>query len=109
MKLETERLLLYPIGDREMRALIAEQRSAVGQKASAAGLALENSFAFCERAFGEGQELLILVTEPTADSHSAHFIARYGSEGYYRHNEALRFYERQDAILREIDALQEEL
>ena len=69
---------------------------------------LENSFVFCERAFGEGQELLILVTELTADSHSAHFIARYGSEGYYRHNQALQVYERQQTILREIDALEDE-
>ena len=89
-----------------LRALIAEQRAALGGDAAAAGRALENSFAFCERAFGEGQELLILVTELTADSHSAHFIARYGSEGYYRHNQALLVYERQQTILRELDALE---
>ena len=91
-----------------LRALIAEQRAAVGEDAAAAGRALENSFAFCEMAFGEGQELLILVTELTADSHSAHFIARYGSEGYYRHNQALLVYERQQTILRELDALETE-
>ena len=77
--------------------------------AAKASSALENSFAFCEKALGEGQELLILVTELTADRHSAHFIARYGSEGYYHHNEALRFYERQEAILREIDGLVESI
>ena len=92
-----------------LRDELTARRERTKADAAAASAALENSFAFCERAFGEGQELLILVTELTADSHSAHFIARYGSEGYYRHNEALRFYERQDAILREIDALQEEL
>ena len=48
------------------------------------------------------------VTELTADSHSAHFISRYGSEGYYRHNKALLFYERQQAILRELDAIDAE-
>ena len=89
-----------------LRDLIREQRSAVSRSAEEAGKALENSFAFCEKAFGEGQELLILVTELTADSHSAHFIARYGSEGYYRHNQALLVYERQETILRELDALE---
>ena len=89
-----------------LRDLIREQRSAVSRRAEEAGKALENSFAFCEKAFGEGQELLILVTELTADSHSAHFIARYGSEGYYRHNQALLVYERQETILRELDALE---
>ncbi len=91
-----------------LRTLLTEQRSALAQDAARAGAALENSFAFCERAFGEGQELLILVTELTADSHSAHFIARYGSEGYYRHNKALLVYERQQTILRELDELGEE-
>ena len=91
-----------------LRTLLSEQRSALTQAAARAGAALENSFAFCERAFGEGQELLILVTELTADSHSAHFIARYGSEGYYRHNKALLVYERQQTILRELDALGDE-
>ncbi len=92
-----------------LRALLTERRAAVAEAAREAGQALENSFAFCERAFGEGRELLILVTELTADSHSAHFIARYGSEGYYRHNEALLLHERQQTILRELDALEEEL
>ncbi|HAJ66439.1 MAG TPA: ATPase [Clostridiales bacterium] len=91
-----------------LRALIIARREELGKAAQAAGAALENSFAFCETAFGEGRELLILVTELTADSHSAHFIARYGSEGYYRHNKALLFYERQQTILRELDALGDE-
>lgn len=91
-----------------LRALIIARREELGKAAQAAGAALENSFSFCETAFGEGRELLILVTELTADSHSAHFIARYGSEGYYRHNKALLLYERQQTILRELDALGEE-
>ena len=91
-----------------LRDTLTELRAQVKNAAADASAALENSFAFCERAFGEGQELLILVTELTADSHSAHFIARYGSEGYYRHSQALQVYERQQTILREIDALEEE-
>ena len=91
-----------------LRDTLTELRAQVKNAAADASAALENSFAFCERAFGEGQELLILVTELTADSHSAHFIARYGSEGYYRQNQALQVYERQQTILREIDALEEE-
>ena len=91
-----------------LRELLAARRTELGRMAGETGTALENSFAFCERAFGEGQELLILVTELTADSHSAHFISRYGSEGYYRHNKALLFYERQQAIIRELDAMEAE-
>ncbi len=91
-----------------LREQLAARRDGVKKAAAQAGEALENCFSFCERAFGEGQELLILVTELTADSHSAHFIARYGSEGYYRHNKALLVYERQQTILRELDSLEEE-
>ena len=90
-----------------LRSMITEEREKVGRAAVQAGTALENTFAFCERAFSEGQELLILVTELTADRHSAHFIARYGSDGYYRHNKALLVYERQQTILRELDTLEE--
>lgn len=90
-----------------LRSMITEEREKVGRAAVQAGTALENTFAFCERAFGEEQELLILVTELTADRHSAHFIARYGSDGYYRHNKALLVYERQQTILRELDTLEE--
>ena len=92
-----------------LRDTLSARRERIKRDADAASAALENCFAFCERAFGEGQELLILVTELTADSHSARFIARYGSEGYYRHSEALRFTERQEAILRQIDRLEETL
>lgn len=90
-----------------LRDTIAARRELVRKAAAQTGEALENTFTFCERAFGEGQELLILVTELTADSHSARFIARYGSEGYYRHNQALLVYERQQTILRELDALED--
>ena len=91
-----------------LRETITEGRNTLRELADSAGTALENSFVFCEKAFGEGQELLILVTELTADRHSAHFIARYGSEGYYRHNKALLVYERQQTILRELDSLEDE-
>ena len=91
-----------------LRGLLTGRRTELGKAAAEAGKALENSIAFCERAFGEGRELLILMTELTADSHSAHFIARYGSEGYYRHNKALLLYERQQTILRELDSLEDE-
>ena len=91
-----------------LRDTAAAQRAAHKAAAEQASAALENTFAFCEQAFGEGQELLLLVTELTANSHSAHFIARYGSEGYYRHNEALLFYERHEAIARELETLETE-
>lgn len=63
---------------------------------------LENVFKFCEDAFGEGQELLILVTELTASYYGSAFISRYGCDAYFRHNKELLFYERQKEIISEI-------
>jgi len=67
---------------------------------------LHNLFAFSEAAFMDGNEVLVLVTELTVNAYSARFIALYGSEDYHRHNEDLMLHERQDDIMKEIDALE---
>ena len=77
--------------------------------AKEAGVQLENLFAFAEAVWTGGQELLILVTELTVHYHAARFIARYGCEAYYRHNQELMFYQRKTAIIRELEQLTEEL
>lgn len=72
--------------------------------AEAAGQNLTNVFSFFEEVFGEGQEMLILVTELTMNPHSSRFISAHGCEAYFKHNKGLLFNER----LKEIDiALQE--
>ncbi|MBQ6438799.1 MAG: AAA family ATPase [Mogibacterium sp.] len=64
---------------------------------------LENIFTFAEDAFRDGQEMLIIVTELTKGFYSAHYISRHGCSKYFKHNKELLFYERQNAILREIE------
>ena len=66
---------------------------------------LSNLFSFCETVFGNDQEILILVTELTANYYSAHFISRYGCKEYFEHNKELLFYERQKEIITELEAL----
>lgn len=56
--------------------------------------------------FGEGQELLILVTELTISYYGARFISRYGCKEYFAHNKELLFYERQKGIIAEIESLE---
>ncbi len=70
------------------------------------GKQLENVFVFCEQAFDEGQEILILVTELTGNAHTAKFISNYGCAAYFRHNKELLFYERNKKILMEIELLE---
>ena len=59
---------------------------------------MTNMFDFSEIIFGEGQELLIIVTELTANQDTAAFISKFGCKEYYRHNKALLLYERQGEI-----------
>ena len=76
------------------------------KQADAAGKQLSNAFTFCEETFGDGQELLILVTELTISYHSARFISRHGCKEYFNHNKELLFYERQKQIIQELEKLE---
>ena len=76
------------------------------KQASAAGKSLENVFTFCEEAFGDSQEMLILVTELTINPHSARFIGNYGCKKYFEHNKELLFHERQIQIIKEMANLE---
>lgn len=84
---------------------VAEMRAS----AAAAKEKLENMFAFAEKVWPDGQELLVIVTELTAGWYSARFIGRYGCDAYYRHNEELKFYERQTQIIKDLAAFKGEL
>lgn len=66
---------------------------------------LSNLFSFMESAFGDDREMLLLITELTANRSSAEYLALYGSEDYIRHNSELRFYEREQQLIQEIDEL----
>ena len=65
----------------------------------------ENGVVFLEF-LGDGQEILILVTELTISYYGAHFISRYGCDAYFRHNKELLFYERQKELISEIADLE---
>jgi len=66
---------------------------------------LDGLFRFAERCWGEGREMLIIVTELTADSACSSFINKYGCDEYFKHNKELLFSERQVEIDRKISEL----
>lgn len=78
---------------------------ALSKAADAVKKKLSSMFLFSEEVFGEGQELLITVTELTANYNSARFISEFGCEEYFRHNKELLFYERQREIITKIENL----
>ena len=70
------------------------------------GVLLDNVFTFCETAFVDGHELLILVTELTTNPYTAKYISEYGCEKYFAHNQELLFYERQKKLMQELNVLE---
>ena len=83
-----------------------KRTKALKKQAQEAGKKLSNLFQFCEEAFGEGQEMLILVTELSISYYGANFISRYGCKEYFAHNKELLFYERQKEIIAEIEEME---
>ena len=78
----------------QVKALFAELVDALDAKVAATSTALDHAFRFVEDAFGEGQEMLLLVTDLSASKYGMSFINAHGCERYFAHNEGLLFYER---------------
>ena len=75
------------------------------QEASRTGEKLSTLFSFVKEVWGEGQEMLVLVTELTIGHDSSRFIARCGSEPYETYSASLKFYERKLEILKKGEEL----
>lgn len=91
---------------RLLKGAFDSRTKALKKQAEDAGKQLSNVFLFCEEVFGEGQELLILVTELTISYYGSRFISRYGCKEYFNHNKELLFYERQKEIITELEKLE---
>ncbi len=52
--------------------------------------ALDGAFDFLERAFGNGREMVVFVAELSTRLATTQFIAHFGSDSYYRHNDELQ-------------------
>ena len=90
-----------------LRTDFENMRKEIKKSAAAAGKQMSNAFIFCEQAFGnESQEILILVTELTINPLTAHFISRYGCKEYFAHNKELLFYERQKELIQTLDIME---
>lgn len=82
-----------------------KRKKTLGKTVKEAGEKLSCLFQYCEEAFGDGQELLILVTELTLSYYGTHYISRYGCQEYFKHNKELLFYERQKEIIKEVQTI----
>lgn len=88
-----------------LKGLYAQRLTAFKEQVASTKIALDNAFIFFEQAFQEGQEMLIFVTDLTANEAAAGFISHYGCDKYFEHNKELLFYERQKEIIQELKDL----
>ena len=70
---------------------------------------LQYAFDFLELVFGEGQELVLFVTELNTNPYSVSFISENGCDNYYKYNKKLLFEEEQGEILKELNQIEEEM
>jgi len=107
---EQKRALLEQAGGEEGFAALErryqEQVTRMKETTEAVGKRLHALFGFLEKAFADGNEMLIFVTELTVNDYSARFIGMFGSEDYRRHNEELLISERKNELQEEIAALE---
>ena len=69
---------------------------------------LTNSFRFLSATFGEGQEIVLFLSELTAGYYSLKFVNECGNESYYRYNRLLLLKDRREALQQEALQLLEE-
>lgn len=67
---------------------------------------LHNAFVFVERSFGDGNEMLILMTELTVIDECVIFITRYGSEDYKKHNKEMMLSNKSEELLKRINDIE---
>lgn len=66
---------------------------------------LENAFGFLAQAWGNGQEMILFMTELTANADSMHFIELWGSASYFQYNQDLLIYDVHQKLQQEITDL----
>lgn len=98
------------LSDRTQDAILKSIKSAFDSRTKSLKLKvketkahMDNSFKFTADTFGEGQELLILLTELTVNKYASSFITKFGCEQYFIFNKSLMFYERGKEINSELE------
>lgn len=67
------------------------------------GKALSNVFEFLVRTFGEGQEVVIFLSELSAGYYSMRFLSECGNEAYEKYNRLLLLKDRRQSMKKEVE------
>ena len=88
-----------------VRRIYNEQLTAARERSVSVKDELDRLFDFAARAYEDGNEMLILVTEMTVNPHTSRFIARHGCDRYMKYKEELMITERNASMKEEIAQL----
>lgn len=91
-----------------LREQFAGCRELREQKIRTAGAHLEHCFEFLLECFGEGQELVIFLTELSLNFYSMDYLSNYGNAAYDKYNKELLYQNRRQELLSEINQYQRE-
>ena len=103
-RLQSEMPLTPESAMAKVREWFGAETKARGALGAQAGAQFDNAFRFLEESLGQGQELVIFVTELTAGYDTSWFIENFGCDAYFRHNRELLFDDTRHRLREEIAA-----
>lgn len=83
---------------RELFGQLTEERRNEAEKIKES---LERAFVFLERAFGDGQEMVLFVTALTGNERVSTFIGNYGCKPYFKYSGKLLYRKEEEKLLAE--------
>ncbi len=86
-----------------LKSLFASREEARQNRISISDKHLTNSFSFISRYFGEGQELVIFLSELSSGYYSLKFVTDVGNEAYFKYNRYLLLQDRKQELKKEIE------
>lgn len=96
-------------GFEEIKKLFAKETENREALIENAARALDAAFDFMEDAFGEGQEMVVFITELNTNFYSIQFLKDNDCDKYYKYNKGLLLDERQKEILDQMDEIESEV
>lgn len=94
-----------PVDFEGAKAAFAARLDELDATCARASASLDSALAFVEDVFGEGQEMLIVITDLSVSRYGMAFVNEHGCDRYFAHSESLLFYERGKDIVDRIGRL----
>ncbi len=104
----TERTASGPAAFDTIAAAYAERVATLKESVAGADAAITNAYDFLEKCFGAKRELAVFTAELTTRRMTTQFIAHYGNERYYQHNDAFEVDESRRRLSEKLAALSDE-